>query len=121
MNGTGDDALPFPRQPIRDVVATYSRQAGCPGDFAQVTVDFEPWEEGFAFEVAREARIPADPEVANYVAALEEGLRAELTERVPGCAVAVVLRRLLIHEVDSREGSFRQVGRVAVRVALARG
>ncbi|CAM5456531.1 hypothetical protein GCM10010334_25680 [Streptomyces finlayi] len=120
MTGPEVAALPFPRHPIRDVVATYVHQTSCPGDFAQVTVDFEPGEAGFAFEVAQGARIPPDPEAAHYVAALEEGLRAELAERVPGCAVAVVLRGIRIHEVDSREGSFRQAGRVAVRVALQR-
>jgi hypothetical protein len=29
----------------------------CPGDFADVTVDFQPWEDGFAFEVADSAAV----------------------------------------------------------------
>ncbi|MEU8890195.1 hypothetical protein [Streptomyces sp. NPDC048442] len=110
--------------------ATYARQAGCPGDFAAVTVDFEPWEEGFAFEVGTQARVPDLPEVPGYLAALEAGLREELevpeadtdanTDTAVSVAVAVVLRDLRIHEVDSRDGSFHEAGRIAVRNAFIR-
>ncbi|MFF8962825.1 hypothetical protein ACF1BK_08745 [Streptomyces globisporus] len=42
----------FPPRALRDVKATYARQASCPSFFAQVVADFEPWEPGVEFEVA---------------------------------------------------------------------
>ncbi|MCG6498781.1 hypothetical protein [Kitasatospora sp. A2-31] len=123
--GAGTDVATFPPRPIRGVRGLYARQTGgCPCDFADVTVDFEPWEDGFVFEVARDAvvRGHASPEeLAGYHAALVNGMREELAEQAAGrpVAVAVVLRRTGIHEVDSRDGSFRTAGRRAVRAAFA--
>ncbi|WP_344628822.1 hypothetical protein [Streptomyces glaucosporus] len=119
------EATTFPPRPIRGVRAKYVRQAGCPCDFADVTVDFEPWEEGFAFEVAGNATVDGTclpGELVSFHAALAEGIREELTRLPDGTtvAVAVVLRNIRIHEIDSHEGSFREAGRVAVREALVR-
>ncbi|MEV5707589.1 hypothetical protein [Actinoallomurus sp. NPDC052274] len=114
----------FPPCPIRDVRARYFHQTSCPSDFAEVIVDFEPWEEGFAFEVANGATAEDHfrSELPGFRAALVEGIRQELAEKVTDVplAVAVVLRHLRVHEVDSRDASFRMAGRVAVRVALDR-
>ncbi|MFI0975682.1 hypothetical protein ACH4SP_01490 [Streptomyces sp. NPDC021093] len=110
----------FPPRPVPGVRATYARQAGCPGDFAAVTVDFEPWEEGLAFEVGTGARVPDLPEVPGYLAALEAGLREELEAGGAAAAVAVILQELRVHEMDSRDGSFREAGRIAVRNAFGR-
>ncbi|MBP0448351.1 hypothetical protein J5Y04_02135 [Kitasatospora sp. RG8] len=122
-----DDAEPmtFPPQPVRGVRAVYARQAGCPCDLADVTVDFEPWEEGFVLEVARDATVVGSPtpgELAGYHAALAAGMQEELAGRTAAgrVAVAVVVHRTVVHDVDSRDRSFHAAGRIAVRTALAR-
>jgi elongation factor G len=113
----------FPPRPLRGIRARFVRQAGCPSDFAAVTVDFEPWEEGFAFEVAPGATLLGNPgqhDLATYHTALVAGMRAELAE-LPAdlvVAVAVVLHCTVVHDVDSHAGAFHQAGRVAVREAL---
>ncbi|MEV5986253.1 hypothetical protein AB0L85_14680 [Streptomyces sp. NPDC052051] len=113
----------FPPRPLRGVRAVYARQAGCPSDFADITVDFEPWEEGIEFEVHADLRtrgFVTPDELAEYQKAVTIGIQEELTalEATTTVAVATVLRAVGIHEVDSRAGAFRQAGRLAVRQAL---
>ncbi|MCC9308136.1 hypothetical protein LN042_13740 [Kitasatospora sp. RB6PN24] len=98
----------FPPRPIRGVRARFVHQAGCPSDFADVTVDFEPWEDGFVFEIDPGATVvndPGPPEPAAYHAALASGMREELAESAGGgglvVAVAAVLQRIVVHDVDS--------------------
>ncbi|WP_063832459.1 hypothetical protein [Streptomyces novaecaesareae] len=122
---TSETAGPFPPYPIRGVQARYVRQTGCPCDVAIVRVDFEPREEGVHLEVAPGATVHGDSDpryLALFHAALAEGVREELAERAPGRAVAlaVVVHFTVVHEVDSREHSFRVAGRLAAREALAR-
>ncbi|MFI7005215.1 hypothetical protein [Streptomyces sp. NPDC050145] len=123
MTSEDTPAAAFPPRPLRDLRVVYARQAGCPADFAEIVVDFEPWEPGFTFEVhaslERRRPVPA-AELAEYAAAVEEGLRAELAALGPESrpAVAVVLRGVRVHEVDSHAGAFRAAGRLAVRRAL---
>ncbi|MFJ4188842.1 hypothetical protein [Kitasatospora sp. NPDC089509] len=115
----------FPPRPVRGVRARYVRQGGCPGAVADAVVDFEPWEEGVHLEVAAGATVlggPADGEgLARYHAALAEGVRAELAEQLPGTAVALalVVHRTVVHEVDTSEYAYREAGRAAVREVLA--
>ncbi|WP_188298035.1 hypothetical protein [Streptomyces sp. CBMA156] len=114
----------FPSRPVRGVRARYVHQTSCPGDLAIVTVDFEPWEEGLHVESAPGARVEGDPEPGDperFHAALAEGVRAELDDRLPGVpvALALVVHRTVVHLVDSREHSFRMAGRLAVREVLA--
>ncbi|TVL91162.1 hypothetical protein [Streptomyces sp. SAJ15] len=114
----------FPPHPVRGVRAVYARQSSCPSDFAEVTVDFEPWEEGIVFEVATRLTTHGsieETELAEYQTALATGIREELAElgEETTVAVAVVLRGIRVHEVDSHRGAFQAVGRVAVRNALA--
>ncbi|MFG2593719.1 hypothetical protein [Streptomyces sp. NPDC048438] len=102
----------------------YARQASCPSDFAEVTVDFEPWEAGLVFEAAADLAVDGDndPEwQAECRAAVETGIRDELTRSGAGLspAAAVVLRRMRFHPVDSHPRAFLQAGRLAVRNALA--
>ncbi|MFJ6852138.1 hypothetical protein ACIQM3_16665 [Streptomyces sp. NPDC091271] len=102
----------------------YARQAGCPCDFAEVTVDFEPWEAGVVFEVAADPAVDGDDDPnwqAECRAAVEAGIRDELAASGAGLApaAAVVLRRMRFHAVDSHPRAFRQAGRLAVRNALA--
>ncbi|WP_406387591.1 hypothetical protein [Streptomyces sp. NBC_00887] len=118
------DTATFPPHPIRGVHAVYARQAGCPSDFADVTVDFEPWETGVTFETAPELAVDGDDDPkwqAECQAAVEAGIRDELTQSATGLspATAVVLRRMRFHPVDSHPRAFRQAGRLAVRNALA--
>jgi translation elongation factor EF-G len=112
----------FPPHPIRGVQAVYARQAGCPSDFAKVTADFEPWEDGFAFEVAGNAVVRGyhfEDELAGFHAAVASGMGEELAQQVgTAVAVAVVLRGIHVHAVDSSDRSFRMAGRLAVRAAL---
>ncbi|MEU9063996.1 hypothetical protein AB0D13_35355 [Streptomyces sp. NPDC048430] len=118
------DTGTFPPHPIRGVRAVYARQASCPSDFAEVTVDFEPWEAGVVFEVAADLAVDGDDDPeweAECRAAVEAGIRDELTQGGAGLssAAAVVLRRMRFHPVDSHPRAFLQAGRLAVRNALA--
>ncbi|MEU7039342.1 hypothetical protein ABZ958_37690 [Streptomyces sp. NPDC046237] len=118
-----DQKISFPPRPLRGVRAVYARQAGCPSDFADVTVDFEPWEEGVAFESSADLAIRghAPPQdVAAFQAAAADGIREELAALEPGTtvAVAVVLRAMGIHAADSHPRAFHHAGRLAVRNAL---
>ncbi|MFF5969988.1 hypothetical protein ACFY7C_00530 [Streptomyces sp. NPDC012769] len=120
-----DQKISFPPHPLRGVRAVYARQAGCPSDFADVTVDFEPWEEGVAFASSADLAIRGDAtseEVAEFQAAVADGIREELAALEPGTtvAVAVVLRAMGIHAVDSHPRSFHHAGRLAVRNAVFR-
>lgn len=87
-------------------------------------MDFEPWEEGIAFEVADGAAVGgwSAQQLAELHAAVATGVRDELAglEADTPVAVAVVLRSIRVHEVDSHPRSFRAAGRLAVRNALAR-
>ncbi|MEU2095169.1 hypothetical protein ACH4NR_05240 [Streptomyces globisporus] len=112
----------FPPRALRDVRATYVRQGGCPSFFAQVVADFEPWEQGVEFEVAVTRAVPgwSAEEVSDLHGAFGSGVREELAALGPGTtvAVAVVLRSIKVHEVDSNALAFRHAGRLAVRNAL---
>ncbi|MEU5655198.1 hypothetical protein ABZ802_06235 [Streptomyces sp. NPDC047737] len=118
------DVATFPPRPVKGVRAVFARQASCPSDFAEVTMDFEPWEAGVVFEVAVDLVVEGDDDPewqADCRAAVERGVRDELAqldvELLP--AVAVVLRHMRFHPVDSHPRAFLQAGRVAVRNALA--
>ncbi len=115
----------FPPRPLPAVKAVYARQAGCPSSFALAVADFEPWEEGVEFETADTSTVPGWPaaEVSELHEAFGSGVREELAELAtlePGTtvAVAVVLRSIKVHEVDSHPRAFRHAGRQAVRNAL---
>ncbi|MFF5505193.1 hypothetical protein [Streptomyces roseolus] len=114
----------FPPRPLRGVRAVYARQAGCPSDFADVTVDFEPGEEGVAFESSADLSLRGDAtpeELAEFGAAVADGVREELAALETGTtvAVAVVLRAIGVHAMDSHPGAFHRAGRLAVRNALS--
>ncbi|MGW6564129.1 hypothetical protein [Streptomyces sp. NPDC054975] len=119
-----DQKTSFPPRPLRGVRAVYARQAGCPSDFADVTVDFEPWEEGVVFESSADLAIRGDAtpeEAAEFQAAVADGIREELAALETGTTVtvAVVLRAMGIHAVDSHPRAFHHAGRLALRNALA--
>lgn len=114
--------------PIWGVQAVYASQSSCPADFALVTVDFEPWEEGITFQVAADLDIPerdrsafTQSDIATFQTAVDRGVREELAELRAGTtvAVSVVLRGMRLHITDSHPKAFQAVGHVAVRNALA--
>ncbi|MFJ9692537.1 hypothetical protein [Kitasatospora sp. NPDC101183] len=114
----------FPPRPVRGVRARYVHQAGCPSDYAIVTVDFEPWEAGLHLETAADATLQGDapPDyLALLHAALLDGVAAELAQALPGVpvALALVVRHSGVHDVDTGERSYRHAGRLAAREALA--
>ncbi|RPK87871.1 MULTISPECIES: hypothetical protein [Streptomyces] len=113
----------FPPRPLHAVKAVYARQAGCPSSFALAVADFEPWVEGVQFETADTSTVPgwSAAEVAELHEAFGAGVREELAALDPGTtvAVAVVLRSIKVHEVDTHPRAFRQAGRQTVRNALA--
>ncbi|MGE7435966.1 MULTISPECIES: hypothetical protein [Kitasatospora] len=96
---------------------------GC-GPFIDVTLDFEPADEGFEFEV--QDGILADwewPEdLPRFFSALARGVREELGHEAYRMAVAVraVLRAARAHPIDSGEFSFYAGGERAAREAVAR-
>ncbi|MFE3516158.1 hypothetical protein [Streptomyces sp. NPDC059166] len=118
------EAGTFPSHPIRGVRAVYAWQSTCPSDFAEVVVDFEPGRAGITLETAPAMTVQGDvltpEELSTYRAAIVAGVREEVAQLVPGtpAAVAVVLRKIRVHPVDSHPRSFHMVGRVAVRNAL---
>ncbi|MFI9366887.1 hypothetical protein ACIG5E_38505 [Kitasatospora sp. NPDC053057] len=115
----------FPPRPVRGVRARYVRQAGCPSSVADALVDFEPWEEGVHLELAAGATVyggtASEEDLARYHAALAEGVRAELAGQLPGVtvALALVVHRTVVHDVDTSEYAYRRAGQVAVREVLA--
>ncbi|NEC16916.1 hypothetical protein [Streptomyces parvus] len=116
------EARTFPPRPLRGVKAAYIRQGGCPSFVAIAEADFEPWAQGVEFEVADTSTVPgwSADEVSELHEAFGSGVREELAELDPGTtvAVAVVLRSIKVHEVDSNSLAFRHAGRLAVRNAL---
>lgn len=112
----------FPPRPLHGVKAAYIRQAGCPSSVAITVSDFEPREQGVEFEVADTSAVPgwSAEEVSELHEAFGSGVREELAALTPGTevAVAVVLRSIKVHEVDSHPLAFRHAGRLAVRNAL---
>jgi hypothetical protein len=117
----------FPIHPIRDIEARYVKYAAC-GVFAIVTVDFEPGQGvGFELALAGDVRFVFGPDggdceyrsVFTYLDELAEGIREELAaEKQVLADVKVILRRMVIHPVDSNERSFRAAGKLAARAAL---
>ncbi|WP_460395628.1 hypothetical protein [Actinophytocola sediminis] len=116
----------FLSQPIRDVEVRYVRQSAC-GAFAIATVDFEPKAYGFELAIPSDVRLEFYEHdwdyqsVFSYVEALAQGITEELGTRPDlDVRVKVILRRMVLHPVDSNEMSFRHVGRLAARTALER-
>ncbi|MEV7177504.1 hypothetical protein [Kitasatospora sp. NPDC093679] len=113
----------FPVRPVRSVRYRKHGVGGC-GPFVDVTLDFEPAEEGVVFEVASGVLADWDwPEdLPVFFAACEHGVRDELSAAAPGTrpAVRVVLTGARAHAVDSSEYAFLLGGRHATREALAR-
>lgn len=97
---------------VRGLHVRHVVQTRCPASFADVVVDVEPAGR-FAVEVAPSVDTPGE-----YVEAFARGLRSGLP---PGRAARVVVRRLLVHPVDSHAADFEHAGRLAARRLLDGG
>ncbi|MEV4743548.1 hypothetical protein [Streptomyces sp. NPDC049555] len=111
----------FPPHPIRGVHVLH-RRINCAPHFAEITVDFEPAPEGFAFEVAEgltPAYEPAD-DVPRFFAAVAAGIEEQLRLPEHGIvpATRVVLRQARAHAWGSHELAFRIAGHLAAGKAL---
>jgi elongation factor G len=109
------------RQPV-EYVATYKKQSGGHGHFAEVGLRIEPLEpgEGVIFEnQAPPAEFPRD-----FVAPTEAGIREALERGIiagyPVTDVRVTLLGGKYHEVDSASMDFQIAGSMAVREAVRR-
>ncbi|MDQ0988442.1 hypothetical protein [Streptomyces sp. V2I9] len=95
----------FTPRPLRGVKSVYVRQGGCPSVFAPAVADFEPWEPGVEYEVAGTSTAPSRPPkwATELHDAFGSGVREALAALGPetAVAVAVVLRSVTVHEVDS--------------------
>jgi elongation factor G len=117
----------FPSQSIRGVDVRYVKQTSGPGAFAILTVDFEPTTYGIDLTIPGDVRLEFGEydfgyqSVFGYLDGLAWGITEELGTR-PDLDVRtkVILRRLVLHLVDSNEMAFRHAGRLAARAALER-
>lgn len=115
-------ALPrFPPHPIRGVRVRHQKQ-NCAPQFAVIEVDFEPADEGFRFEVARELAVEFKPaeDLPRFSAAAAAGIEEQLNvhEGTFMIATRVVLRSAHADPFGSSELAFRVAGYLAARKAL---
>ncbi|WP_152363049.1 hypothetical protein [Microlunatus speluncae] len=115
-------AARFPPRPIRAVRELIVPRGNC-GPFADITLDFEPAETGFVFEIAD--GVTADWEWPEYGPVYLEwvgtGVEEELRHEDHGLIVAVrvILQAARMHPVDSREQGFQRAGTRAAKQAIA--
>lgn len=110
---------------IRDVLVRSGTQTNC-GGLASALVDFEPCS-SFTFVSQVDADESSPPGRSEDLASLcirhfENGIRAALAEASGGPLppVRVVLRRILVHEIDSNARRNHEAGELAVAEALRR-
>jgi elongation factor G len=128
VRGEHDLALAVgrPRVALRETVVRgvsgvgyrHVKQDGGPGQFAQVVLDVQPLDDGFAFgSTVVGGRVPAE-----YVRAVEAGCRDALVAGPVGghpvTGLRVVLTDGATHVRDSSEVAFRIAGRLALQEAL---
>ncbi|GIE70244.1 hypothetical protein Apa02nite_063520 [Actinoplanes palleronii] len=110
-------------RPVREILVRAGTQTNCNG-IARILADLEPAEQ-FAFVDAHESVWTGDCDdeaISWCVEAVRRGVVAELTEQGQGelPAVRFVLRRILVHPIDSAPHRNEQVGRMAVTEGLRR-
>ncbi len=106
---------------VRDVRVRCGTRTNC-GGIAAAVVDVEP-HDAFAFVRRLDPDGAGDGGLAELCAGwFADGVRAELLDVCGGTLppVRVVLRWILVHEVDSNERRNRQAGRLAVTEVLRR-
>ncbi|WP_312709392.1 elongation factor G [Stenotrophomonas sp.] len=108
-----------PVRPVSGVVGRVSKQNGGQGQFAHVVLDVAPREDG---EVVFNDRIVGGVVPRGFIAAVEKGVRAALSDGPHGYPVVGVEVTLVdgeTHAKDSSELAFHRAGLEAVRAALA--
>jgi elongation factor G len=107
-----------PRREVRGVEGHVAKQNGGSGQFARVTLDVSPRDDG---EIVFVDRTRGGVVPRNFVAATEKGVRARLSEGPRGYPVVGVDVALVdgeTHAVDSSEQVFQRAGAEAVQAAL---
>ncbi|WP_431046912.1 hypothetical protein ACQUSR_32835 [Streptomyces sp. P1-3] len=94
----------------------------CAPHFAEITVDFEPAAEGFAFEVVEGLTVEYEPaeDLPRFFAAAAAGIEEQLglPEHGVVAATRVVLRQARADTFGSHERAFKVAGYLAAREAL---
>lgn len=109
-----------PRTAAHGVEGSVVKRSGGPGQFARVTLDVAPRDDGL---VTFEDRTVGGAVPKAFVAATEKGVRAALTEGPRGhpvVGIAVTLIGGETHAVDSSDLAFQRAGAEATNAALAR-
>lgn len=110
---------------VRDVLVRSGTQTNC-GGLASALVDFEPCSSfTFVSQVEAEESSPVrhGEDLASFCTShFENGIRAALAEASGGPLppVRVVLRWILVHEIDSNARRNHEAGELAVAEALRR-
>lgn len=103
------------------VTAKYAKQTGGRGQFGEVELQIEPLEEGEGIKIVSKIQGGSIPK--EFIPALEKGILSQLesgvTSRFPVTDIMVTLISGRHHEVDSSEFSFKAVGALAMRMAVA--
>ncbi|NUS10658.1 MAG: hypothetical protein HOY69_04505 [Streptomyces sp.] len=111
----------FPPYPIRGVRVLHVKQ-NCAPHFALIVVDFEPADEGVAFEVAEGLTPDYEPagDLPGFFAAVAAGIEEQLglPEHGVVAATRVVLRQARAEAVGSHRLAFKIAGYTAARKAL---
>ncbi|RAK42947.1 hypothetical protein B0I29_10177 [Actinoplanes lutulentus] len=110
-------------RPVRDIAVRDGTQTNCAG-FAKILADIEPAErfEFLSNGDAAPAGVLDDELIEQCIGAVRRGVLDELTRVGDGEVppVRFVLRRILVHLVDSAEFRNEAVGRMAVAEAVRR-
>ncbi|MFG2100959.1 hypothetical protein ACGFJ5_10190 [Micromonospora echinaurantiaca] len=109
------------RTPIRAVHVRHGTQTAC-GGIAIVLADVEP-HAAYAFTARFDGRPPGPADLRQEcVEGFADGMRTELARLCGGQPppVRVVLRRILVHDVDSSAAINRAAGRLAAAEAVRR-
>ncbi|AWH21485.1 elongation factor G [Stenotrophomonas sp. ZAC14D2_NAIMI4_6] len=120
--GVGSPRVAYQETPIKavsGVVGRVSKQNGGQGQFAHVVLDVAPREDG---EVVFNDRIVGGVVPRGFIAAVEKGVRAALSDGPQGYPVVGIEVTLVdgeTHAKDSSELAFHRAGLEAVRAALA--
>jgi elongation factor G len=101
----------------------FVRQTGGRGQYAHITVDFEPLEHGKGFEFVNKTVGGVIPK--EYIAPTEQGIRESMENGVLGGYPLVDIRATLtggsFHEVDSSDMAFKIAGSMALREGAQKG
>ncbi|QII29082.1 elongation factor G [Stenotrophomonas maltophilia] len=108
-----------PQRAVEGVVGRLVKQTGGQGQFAHVVLDVVPRDDG---EVVFNDRIVGGVVPRNFIAAVEKGVRAALSEGPQGHPVVGIEVSLVdgqTHAKDSSEMAFHRAGSEGIKAALA--